>query len=65
MEGTHNFADLQGFLHETGLDGLASLDVEVGLTTFLNRGRGKGLRTDEEQNAVDWLLRRSKKRPSG
>jgi hypothetical protein len=64
MDGTHEFAQLCELMAETGLDGLAALDVRVGLTSLRNQGLGNGLRTKEEQEAIDWMLGRSKKRPS-
>jgi hypothetical protein len=64
MDGTHEFAQLRELMAETGLDSLTALDVRVGLTSLGNQGLGKGLRTKEEQEAIDWLLGRSKKRPN-
>jgi hypothetical protein len=64
MDGTHNFAQLRKLLAETGLDKMTAMDVRVGLTSLGNEGLGKGLRTEEEQQAIDWMLGRSKKRPS-
>jgi len=61
MEGTHSFSELEEFLKDTGLDGLNAMDVRVDLTSMKNKGRGKGLRTKDEQKTVDWLLNRSKK----
>jgi hypothetical protein len=65
MDGTHSFEELQMLLVETGLNGLTTMDVQVGLISMKNRGWGKGLRTREEQQAVDWLLGRYKQRPKG
>lgn len=65
MDGTHSFAELQVLLDETGVDGFQSLDVTVGLTSMKNKDRGKGLRTKEEQQEIDWLLDRSSKTPKG
>jgi hypothetical protein len=64
MDGTHEFAQLRELMAETGLDSLTALDVRVGLTFLGNQGLGKGLRTEEEQQAIDWMLGRSKTRPS-
>jgi hypothetical protein len=64
MDGTHNFAQLRKLLAETGLGRMTAMDVRVGLTSLGNEGLGKGLRTEEEQQAIDWMLGRSKKRPS-
>lgn len=64
MEGTHSFGELEEFLTDTGLDGLNAIDVRVGLTLMKNKGRGKGLRTKDEQKMIDWLLHRSKKTPN-
>jgi hypothetical protein len=63
MDGTHSFEELQTLLSETGLDGLTAVKVQIGQVSMENKSRGKGLRTEEEQQAVDWLLRRSKKQP--
>jgi hypothetical protein len=63
MDGTHSFGELQTLLSETGLDGLTAVKVQIGQASMENKSRGKGLRTEEEQQAVDWLLRRSKKQP--
>jgi hypothetical protein len=65
MDGTHSFGELQTLLSETGLDGLTAVKVQIGQASMENKSRGKGLRTEEEQQAVDWLLRRSKKRQGG
>ena len=65
MTGTHSFPELQAFLSETGLDGMKAMDVRVGLTTMKNKGRGRGLRTKEEQHEINWLLGRSTKPPKG
>ncbi|KAF1849029.1 uncharacterized protein K460DRAFT_279200 [Cucurbitaria berberidis CBS 394.84] len=64
MEGTHSLNDLQTFLAETGLDGLTTVDVRVGLTSMRNEKRGKGLQTQEERDVIDWLLGRSSQVPS-
>ncbi|KAH5601452.1 hypothetical protein HBI26_080770 [Parastagonospora nodorum] len=64
MEGTHSFRELEEFLADTGLDGLTAMDVRVGLTSTKNKGRGKGLRTKDEQKTIDWLLDRSKRTPN-
>ena len=65
MDGTHSFDELQTFLVKTGLDRLNEMDVQVGLTTMKNKGRGRGLRTKEEQQEINWLLGRSTKPPKG
>jgi hypothetical protein len=64
MEGTHSFSELEEFLADTGLVGLNTMDVRVGLTWMKNKGSGKGLRTKEEQKTIDWLLNQSKKTPN-
>jgi hypothetical protein len=44
---------------------MKTMDVRIGLTSMTNKGRGKGLRTKEDQAALDWLLGRSKRPPKG
>lgn len=64
MSGTHSFEELGLLLAETGLDGLTTIGIRVEMTSMKNKGYGKGLRTKEEQQTVDWMLGRSKKRPN-
>jgi hypothetical protein len=65
MDGTHSFEELHHFKADTGLDGIQAMDVRVGLTSSMNKGRGKGLRTKEEEQAIRWLLGRSTRPPKG
>lgn len=63
MSGTHNFDDLQAYLAQTGLAMLQLVDVRVGLTSMENRKFGKGFRSFEVQEKLDWLRGRSTKKP--
>jgi hypothetical protein len=53
MEGTHSFEELQVLMSDIDPGGLTTVKVQIGQVSVENKSRGKGLRTKDEQEAVD------------